>query len=267
MPESSSGTSRHRVIAALRAAGCVFAAEEAGLLMAAATSASELAAMVDRRISGVPLEQVLGWVEFCGLRIVVRPGVFVPRRRTEALVQHAVGLARPGAVVVDLCCGSGAIGAAVAQLAPNPIDLHACDLDPAAVECARLNVAAAGGHVYQGDLYEPLPAALRGQVDLLLVNAPYVPTDAIALMPPEARLYEPRAALDGGADGVDVHRRVAQRAADWLAPAGELVVETSERQAPTTVEALVRNGLTARVESNEKYGATMVIGGLSRRTG
>src|SRR5919198_868550 len=102
------------IVSRLRAAGCVFAEDEALLLISAAGSPGELAAMVDRRIAGLPLEHVLGWAEFCGLRIAVDPEVFVPRRRTELLVRQAIALARPGAVVVDLCCGSGAVGAALA---------------------------------------------------------------------------------------------------------------------------------------------------------
>src|SRR6476469_2893108 len=94
------------VVAALRAAGCVFAEDEAALLAAAAASEAELDGMVARRASGVPLEHVLGWAEFCGLRIAVGPGVFVPRRRTELLVRLATPLLRPGDVVVELCCGA-----------------------------------------------------------------------------------------------------------------------------------------------------------------
>jgi len=120
--------------------------------------------MVDRRAAGVPLEHVLGWAEFCGLRIAVDPGVFVPRRRTEFLARQAAALARPRAVVVDLCCGSGAVGAALAA-ALDRVELYAVDIDPAAVRCARRNLAGAGGQVYEGDLYQPLPATLRGRVD------------------------------------------------------------------------------------------------------
>jgi release factor glutamine methyltransferase len=107
------------VIIRLRAAGCVFAEDEARLLISAARTPAELDAMVARRTAGLPLEQVLGWAEFCGLRIAVAPGVFVPRRRTEFLVRQAAELARPGAVIVDLCCGAGAIGAALAAAVPR----------------------------------------------------------------------------------------------------------------------------------------------------
>jgi len=249
------------VVARLRAAGCVFAEDEARLLVAAAQTPAELTAMVDQRVAGLPLEQILGWAEFCGLRIVVEPGVFVPRRRTELLVREAAALARPGAVVVDLCCGSGGVGAALAA-AVTGMELYAVDIDPAAVRCARRNVARSG-RVYQGDLYQPLPRALRGRVDILAVNAPYVPTDAVALMPPEARLHESRVALDGGADGLDVQRRVAADAAEWLAPRGHLLIETSERQAPQTAELVARSGLTPRVVRSDDLDATVVVGSLA----
>jgi len=171
--------------------------------------------------------------------------------------------ARPGAVVVDLCCGSGAVGAVLAA-ALGQVELYAVDLDPAAVRCARRNLTAVGGQVYEGDLYEPLPAALRGRVDVLVANAPYVPTGAIGLQPPEARLHEPRVALDGGADGLDVLRRVIAGAPRWLAPDGGVLVETSERQAQQAVEAVTQAGLIPQVASSGELGATVVIGTRSR---
>ncbi|WP_246132348.1 putative protein N(5)-glutamine methyltransferase [Paenibacillus hemerocallicola] len=246
-------------VSRLRDAGCVFAEEETRLLVSAARTPADLVAMADRRAAGVPLEHVIGWAEFCGLRIAVDKGVFVPRHRTEFLVRQAAALVRSGAVVVDLCCGSGALGAALAA-ALERIELYSVDIDPAAVRCARRNVAAAGGHVYEGDLYEPLPATLRGRVNVLVANAPYVPTEAIRLLPPEARVHEARVALDGGADGLDVQRRVAAAAPLWLAPGGHLLVETSERQAPKTVEIFARNGLTPQVASSDELDATVVIG-------
>ena len=151
------------------------------------------------------------------------------------------------------------MGAALAA-ALDRVELHAVDIDPAAVRCARRNVAAAGGQVYEGDLYEPLPATLRGRVDVLVANAPYVPTEEIGLLPPEARIHEPRVALDGGADGLDVLRRVTAAAPLWLAPGGHLLVETSERQAPQTVETFARDGLIPRVASSDELNATVVIG-------
>ncbi|MCU1659649.1 MAG: putative protein N(5)-glutamine methyltransferase [Pseudonocardiales bacterium] len=217
--------------------------------------------MVNRRTAGLPLEYVLGWAQFGGLRIAVEPGVFVPRRRTEFLLREAAAIAgiaaRPRPVIVDLCCGSGAVGAALLA-AVHGIDLHAADIDPTAVRCARRNIGA-DGHVYKGDLYEAIPVSLKGRIDILVANAPYVPTDEIALMPPEARLYEAQVALDGGTDGLDVVRRVIAAAPDWLAPGGTLLVETSDRQAPQAVSTLERSGLVARVARSEELNATVAI--------
>src|SRR5690349_24823574 len=235
--------------------------------------------MVARRAGGEPLEQVVGWAEFAGLRVLVDPGVFVPRRRSEYLVEVAVTLAgRQGdavpRVVVDLCCGTGALGLAVAgELAADDADgpassdvrlsgveLHAADLDPAAVACARRNVTPAGGHVYAGDLFSALPDSLRGRIGVLICNAPYVPTSEIAFMPGEARDHEALMALDGGTDGLAVLRRVAADAPAWLAPGGVLLVETSERQAPAMAAAMDAAGLAARVQSDDEWGATVVTG-------
>jgi release factor glutamine methyltransferase len=262
---SVSLSSRHRsdVVARLRAAGCVFPEDEARLLISAALTPAELTAMVDRRAAGQPLEHVIGWAEFCGLRIAVDPGVFVPRRRTEFLVERAVALVRPAAgappVVVDLCCGSGAVGAAIAA-ALGRAELHAADIDPAAVACARRNLAAAGGRVYEGDLYQPLPVTLRGRVDVLAANVPYVPTEEVGLLPPEARTHEPLLALDGGTDGLDVLRRVAAAATRWLAPGGHLLTEISERQAQRAAAAVAASGLTPRVVGSDEPDATVIIG-------
>ena len=210
----------------LRAAGCVFAEAEADVLTAEADSSEELAEFVRRRTAGLPLEQVLGWAEFCGLRIIVEPGVFVPRHRTELLARCAAEGLAPGDVVVDLCCGSGAVG----------------------------------GRVYAGDLCAPLPASIAGCVDVLVANAPYVPTAAVAFLPSEARSYEPRIALDGGGDGLDVHRRLADAAPGWLAPSGRLLMEIGESQADAAIAVFGAAGLAATVRTSEVYDATVVVG-------
>ena len=252
-----------RLVGELRAAGCVFAEEEATILQAEARAGGDLELMLARRVAGEPLEQVVGWAEFCGLRVVVAPGVFVPRRRTEMLVDLAVAILvdeeRP--VVVDLCCGTGAIGLAIAARTPG-LELHVADLDPAAVACARRNVTT--GQVHEGDLYDALPVDLVGRVDLLAVNAPYVPTDEIALMPPEAREHEHRIALEGGPDGLAVHRRVAAGARRWLRPGGTLLIETSRPQADGTAAACTAAGLAASVVVRE---ASTLVRAISAGSG
>jgi release factor glutamine methyltransferase len=244
------------IVALLRGAGCVFAEEEAELLAGAARSAAELDHLTRRRVSGEPLELVVGWARFAGLRVTVAPGVFVPRRRTEFLARAAIERCPPEGIVVDMCCGAGAIGAAVAAARPGA-EVHATDIDPVAVACANANVP---GRVYQGDLFGPLPADLRGRVDVLVVNPPYVPTGQVPLLPAEAREHEPLRALDGGADGLDVLRRVAREAPGWLAAGGHLLAETSQRQADRAVAAIAAAGLTPAVTGDADLGATVVIG-------
>jgi release factor glutamine methyltransferase len=260
------------VVARLRAAGCVFAEEEAAILASTAASPAELDAMVARRAAGEPLEQVVGWAEFAGLRVFVDPGVFVPRRRSEFLVNVAVLLAggQDGTVprvVLDLCCGTGALGLAVAvklaraaDVRLGGVELHAADLDPAAVACARRNLAPAGGRVYAGDLFHALPDSLRSRAGVLICNAPYVPTTEIAFMPAEARDHEALMALDGGADGLAILRRAAAEAGAWLAPGGVLLVETSQRQAAAMAAVMTAAGLAAQVHEDDESGATVVTG-------
>jgi release factor glutamine methyltransferase len=245
------------LVGRLRAAGCVFAEEEARLLSAAAGSPEHLEELVGRRVAGLPLELIVGWAGFRGARTHVNPGVFVPRRRTEFLVELAVPLLAAGGTAVDLCCGSGAVGAALAREVPG-IEVYAADVDPAAVACARRNLPAA--RVFEGDLFDALPGELRGRVDVLAVNAPYVPTAEIAMMPSEARDHEHRVALDGGQDGLDVQRRVVVGAPNWLAAGGHLLIETSVHQAPVTLGLFSVAGLDARIERSDEYDATVVVG-------
>jgi release factor glutamine methyltransferase len=250
-----------RIVGRLRDAGCVFAEEEADLLLAAARTPDQLDELVGRRATGEPLEHVVGWAEFCGLPIAVDAGVFVPRRRSELLAAQAVRWAarESNPVVVDLCCGSGALGLVVATQLPG-VRLHASDVEPAAVACARRNLAAVGGAVYLGDLDEPLPAQLRGTLAVLVANVPYVPTGALATLPAEARLHEPRRALDGGPDGLDVVRRLAGCAPGWLASGGVVLVETTRAQAPAAQDCFARNGLTPSVEVSDDLDGCVVAG-------
>ena len=247
------------LVGRLRAAGCVFAEDEAAMLLAEASDAGHLEAMVEQRVAGVPLEQVLGWAEFAGLRIAVAPGVFVPRQRTTLLVRTATQLLTPGMTLVDLGGGTGAIAAAVRAAVPR-VEVYAVDIDPAAVACARRNLPPE--LVFEGDLYDALPGGLRGRVDVVAANAPYVPTDEIALMPPEARDHEHRVALDGGRDGLDVQRRVIAGAAMWLTGTGHVLVETGKPQVNATVSAFEEAGFSAHTVVDDHIGGTAVVGRL-----
>lgn len=245
------------LVVRLRAAGCVLAEEEAALLAEAATDA-RLELLVARREAGEPLEHVLGWAAFAGLRVHVDPGVFVPRRSSELLVEAALrvleGRSRPAAV--DLCCGSGAVGAALLARRPEAV-VHATDADPVAVACARRNLPP--GQVHEGDLYAALPGALRGRLDVIVCHPPYVPSEQVDLLPREARLHERPASLDGGPDGLEVVRRVLAGVPPWLAPGGALLLQTSEAARAVTLRAAERAGLLAEVEAVEGGGVVLVL--------
>lgn len=250
-----------QVVARLRGAGCVWAEAEAALLLEAAAGPAGLESLVARRVAGEPLELVLGWVDFLGRRLRVGPGVFVPRRRTELLARttlaEAAARTRPGrapVVVVEMCCGV----APVAACLPAGVEAHAADVSAVALEWARTNAPRAALH--EGDLYDALPRELRGRVEVLAANAPYVPTGRIADMPPEARDHEPLASLDGGGDGVDLHRRLAAAAGEWLAPGGVLVVETGRSQVALTSGTMVAAGLATRVVEDPAIDGCVIVG-------
>lgn len=256
------------IVGRLRAAGCVFAEDETALLVERFARGAALDAAVRRRTAGEPLEQVLGWAEFAGLRIGVLPGVFVPRLRTSAILTAVEelldggGLDLPsGALVVDLCCGTGALGAALRGRLPG-VRILAADIDPVAVECARANLP--GASVFAGDLFEALPGETRGSLALVVVNAPYVPTDEIANMPSEARDHEHRVALDGGTDGLDLHRRIARDAVEWVRPAGVLLLETSRAQAESTRSFFAAAEWTTTLVLDDDVDGTVLV---ARRAG
>lgn len=179
-------------------------------------------ALIARRVAGERLEHVLGWAEFCGLRIEVDRGVFIPRPQTEALAEHAASL-QP-AVALDLFCGTGAIACVVKARNPGA-RVVAAELDERALACARRNGAQVGVEVVASDVDAGVPRELERHVDVLTANVPYVPTDELRFVPHDG---EPQAALDGGADGRDWVRRVAAVAPRWLRPGGVLLVEVPD---------------------------------------
>ncbi len=194
-----------------------------------------------QRCSGTPLQHLTGEQPFRTLRLAVEPGVFVPRPETEVVVEAALdaiaGIDAP--LVVDAGTGTGAIALSVAAEHPGAI-VHATDLNPAAVALARRNAESHGLAVVvrEGDLLEPLPAALRGRVELVVSNPPYVSAAEYADLPPEVRA-DPREALVGG---TEVHRRLAAAARDWLLPGGALVMEIGASQAEEVRSILADTG-------------------------
>jgi release factor glutamine methyltransferase len=180
---------------------------------------------VSRRLTGEPIAWLTGSTTFCGLTILVAPGVYVPRPQTEPLARRAASLLPADGVAVDLCTGSGAIAVVLADTVPSA-RVVATEMDRAAAACARAN----GVEVHEGSLDEPLPLELRGRVDVLTAVVPYVPTDAIRLLPHDVQAFEPRLALDGGPDGTELLREVARRSVAWLHPGGSLLLELGGEQ-------------------------------------
>lgn len=230
------------MVAQLRAAGCVFAEDEATILRDAATDdraldEQELAVLCARRVAGEPLEHLVGWVDFAGHRLRVGSGVFVPRKRSELLAAVAVAALAPdrGAVFVEAYCGAAPIAATVRRWVPDA-QVHATDIDLTALRFAYLNLGGSGS-AYPGDGLDGLPASLRGSVDVIAAVPPYVPDDAVDLLPHEAADHEPRRALLAGADGLDHFRRLVRDAPQWLVAGGLLAIEVNRVQVPPVVAA------------------------------
>jgi release factor glutamine methyltransferase len=174
---------------------------------------------------------------FCGRRVRVDIGVYVPRPQSEALARRAASLLPHAGVAVDLCAGSGAI-AAVLHAARPEATVIASDIDPVAVACARDN----GVTAVAGDLDSALPPEFRGVVDMLLAVPPYVPTEELALLPRDVVAYEPVRALDGGATGTDLLLRIVDRSVRWLRPGGRLLLELGGDQAGPLRDAMAAAG-------------------------
>lgn len=226
------------IVARLSAAGCVAPVEEAAALAAAAaTDPVALEALVRRRTNGEPLAWLVGAVDFCGIRVRVHPGVYVPRWQSEALARRAAALLPAGGVAVDLCTGAGAVACVLQAGSPSTVVL-ATDVDPRAVACAMAN----GVDARRGHLDRPLPATLQGTVDVMTAVVPYVPTDQLAFLPRDVVAFEPRHALDGGPGGLRLLSAVVTLSPRWLRPGGWLLLELGGDQASTVAAAMAAAG-------------------------
>jgi release factor glutamine methyltransferase len=217
---------RATIASQLEDAGCVAPAEEADELMEAARGDGVLLErLVARRVAGEPLAWVTGSVSFAGCLVTVHPGVYVPRRQTEALVLRAIELLPEDGLAADLCTGSGAIAMALERARPRA-HIVASELDPVACRCAQEN----GVEVFAGHLADPFPAGLRGRFDVVVAVVPYVPGDMFAYLPRDVRDYEPRLALDGGPGGTRVLEQAVRAAAGLLHRGGSLLLEVGGEQ-------------------------------------
>jgi release factor glutamine methyltransferase len=213
-------------ISHLAMAGCIAPEEEVAELATAARGDGDvMKALVERRTTGEPLAWITGKTEFCGCSVEVSPGVFVPRWQSEQLAIRAAELLPPSGRAVDLGTGSGAIARVLMDRRPRA-SVIGTESDPIAAECARRN----GVTVSEGDLFQKVPQAWKGTIDVVVAVLPYVPTGEIPFLARDVREFEPLSALDGGEDGLAVVRRVIAELPHWLAARGRALLEVGGDQ-------------------------------------
>ena len=225
---------------ALAGAGCVAADEEAEEIARLARGPADAARMLARRLTGEPLPWITGRARFCGLDLIIEPGVYVPRWQSEPLAEKAAQLLPARGQAVDVCTGAGGVALVMQTRRPGAV-VAATEIDPDAVRCARAN----GIVVYQGDLDAPLPAALAGRVDVLTGVLPYVPRDALHLLPRDVQRFEPRHALDGGDRGLEVLTTMVGRSPRWVRPGGWLLLELGGDQVGAMTALMTTAGYRA----------------------
>ena len=217
-----------------------------------AVVAARYARMVDRRARREPLQRVLGWEEFHGLRFRLTGAVLVPRPETEILVDWALALLPPPApgsrlTAVDVGSGSGCIACALARRRPD-LEVIALDVSLEAAAVARANAARLALGARVGVVVADLLTAVRpGRADLIVANLPYLPSESLCFLAPEVADHDPRLALDGGPDGLDVIRRLVGESRERLAPGGVLVLETAGAAQARAVTALMNEAGFRRV--------------------
>ncbi len=193
--------------------------------------------LVERRASREPLQYVLGSQEFHGLEMIVQPDVLIPRPESELLIEEVLArlASHPQPVIVDVGTGSGCLAISVARALTCALVI-ASDRSMAALVVAQTNALKHGVNSrilwLIGDLLAPLLSrGLAGKVTAIIANLPYVSHDEWDRLSPDVKDFEPRLALDGGPDGLDVYRRLLQEVPDLLAPEGVVLVEIGIGQA------------------------------------
>jgi release factor glutamine methyltransferase len=224
---------------------------------------------IARRTRHEPLQHILGWQEFCGLRLSVGRAVLVPRVETEGLVEWALDLLPGGGTVCDVGTGSGCIALAIAAARPDACVIG-LERYPTALEVAAANLRALGltGRValVASDLFGAL-RPLRPAIDLVVANPPYLPSPAISSLSAEVRDWEPREALDGGPDGMAVLRDIIAGAPAYLHPGGWLVMEIGEEQARPLAVFMAGHGFRDIQRRRDLAGIERYLAGRTERAG
>jgi release factor glutamine methyltransferase len=219
-------------------------------LAAVADEGNPLEALVERRLSGEPLQYIEGTAQFGPLDLVVDPRVLIPRPETETLYEISSRMVRLPEVIVDLCTGSGALALALKNRFPGA-SVFATDISPDAIEVAYENMTRTGLSIYlaEGDVYDPLPASLIGEVDLIVANPPYVAEKEFDVLPEDVQ-REPRVALVSGRTGLEVIEKIGASAADWLRPGGVVVCEIGETQGVAAASSFTGLAMVVRTDLN-----------------
>ena len=216
--------------------------------------------MVARRARREPLQYILGTQEFLGLEFDVTPAVLIPRHDTEVLVAEAVKRTAPTGRILDIGVGSGCIAVALAKSLPQA-EVWGVEKSPDSLLLAQRNAAKHGVRVtlYEGSLFEPFPGQ---RFDLIVSNPPYIPTGDLENLQPEVRDFEPRGALDGGADGLDFYRLIIPAAPDYLFPGGLLLFEAGIGQAGAVQVLFEATGRFGELfTTKDAVGIDRVVGG------
>lgn len=225
----------------LREAGIENAAREARWLLEAAPDESSALELARRRADGEPLQYLTGIAGFRRLELKVGPGVLVPRPESEIVTQRAIDRLPRGGILVDIGTGSGAMALAVAD-ERSDATVYATEISQDAMRWARINRDALAPQVelLVGDLFDALPIELKGRIDVLASNPPYIGEREREGLPKDVVDHEPGVAVFGGEDGLDIIRRLLTEASDWIKPGGWIVLEISSWQRQDVTDLLRR---------------------------
>lgn len=220
-------------------------------------------AFIARRAAGEPMPFLLGYIDFYGLELKVRPGAFVPRPSSELIVDRAVRRLRrrKAPAVVDVCTGAGPIALAIADEIPEA-DVYGIDILAEGLSQGRANARRLGIQnvkLKRGDMYGSLPNRLRGKVDVITAHVPYVPANEVEDLPAEVAEYEPALTITDSMDGTYLMDVAIRQSPEWLKPGGWLLLEMSDDFAPKARRLLKRYGLVDRGVASDNDGLSIVV--------